>query len=43
MDGKRVARVKIQRIRPAENERRTQESPETVCNGQGFEGLAGEP
>jgi len=30
MDGKRVARVKIQRIRPAENERRTQESPETV-------------
>jgi CBS domain containing-hemolysin-like protein len=30
MDGKRVARVKIQRIRPAENERKTQESPETV-------------
>src|SRR5712664_1602533 len=30
MDGKRVARVKVQRIRPAENERKTQESPETV-------------
>jgi CBS domain containing-hemolysin-like protein len=30
MDGRRVARVKIQRIRPPENERRTVESPEAV-------------
>jgi putative hemolysin len=30
MDGKRVARVKIQRIRPTENESKRQESPEAV-------------
>ena len=30
MDGKRVARVKIQRVRPTENESRTQGSPEAV-------------
>jgi putative hemolysin len=30
MDGKRVARVKIQRIRPAENESKTQGPPEAV-------------
>jgi putative hemolysin len=30
MDGKRVARVKIQRIRPTENESTTPESPEAV-------------
>jgi CBS domain containing-hemolysin-like protein len=30
MDGKRVARVKIQRIRPAENESKAQEAPEAV-------------
>jgi len=30
MDGKRVARVKIQRVRPTENESKPQELPETV-------------
>jgi putative hemolysin len=30
MDGKRVARVKIQRIRPPENENKTQDAPEAV-------------
>src|ERR1700687_6134367 len=30
MDGKRVARVKIQRIRPAENESKTQGPPEAI-------------
>ncbi len=30
MDGKRVARVKIQRIRPAQNESKTQPAPEAV-------------
>ena len=30
MDGKRVARVKIQRVRPAENESNPQGTPEVV-------------
>jgi len=30
MDGKRVARVKVQRVRPTENERKAQESQEAV-------------
>jgi len=44
MDGKRVARVKIQRVRPAESESKPQEVPEIVLQTvQRFESRSGEP
>jgi putative hemolysin len=42
MDGKRVARVKIQRIRPTENENRTQGPPEAVLQPARDSKAAGE-